>query len=281
MAYKAGSFNDLRVSDRLLLNNQRIQQVGDPLVDTDAVNKRYVDEKMKASFSVGEGLMMNNATNTIELQTPISVGLGGTGSNVFLKDALLIGNDTNNLISAENLRWEQQKLKLSCPNLFCENIITTKHINTTELQGTRSSFEKITCFNLSAQEAQINKCHFTNVYCSGTSEFNQIMCHYKPVYCNNSTDYELSSSDMLSGVFIRNNQINNVTDSLPNTEDILNNLLNYNTGTKFDFYYVNKGGFDVVLKLGENTITNRTLVINPNEVMKLECMIIDNQIYLI
>jgi len=132
-------FGALSLQNFQSLNGSRIIDVGDPLVPTDAVNKRYVDNSIQGSnLAAGVGIsIVNNNINVVSSQTQINslgqiqtgvwtasaiqIPYGGTGQTSFMNNRMIyVGN--NSLNSAQELTFDTTSFITSVP--ICINDTT-------------------------------------------------------------------------------------------------------------------------------------------------------------
>jgi hypothetical protein len=266
MPYKAGTFNDLFVTDKLDMHNQRIQNVADPQLDTDAATKKYVDSQSQAQLNVGPGLAYEGGQ--VSLKVPISVEHGGTGTDSLNPGSLLFGNGSNSIGASESLTWDPTKSRLQCPSIQAETMNSTQ-LYAMDMTGVRCGVEKVTSFSVSAQEGHIENLDCTNVNVTGRLSQKRVI-----VRIDAAAGSKVQASH-LSGVVVRSGQEEQVVDLLPSAQE----LSTHSDSAAFTLFYVNEGTFPILLMTQEpNT---EPIAVASGQARKLDLLVVQDKVYVL
>jgi len=127
-----GAIDVLNYTD---LNNTRMTGLASPILDNDAANKEYVDNKVVASnLTGGVGITVDTSNNTINsnpnathivglgnIQTgtwtanTIQIPYGGTGQSVFTVNKLIYYNSANKLSSIPEFSYDSNTFNSTLP----------------------------------------------------------------------------------------------------------------------------------------------------------------------
>lgn len=257
MPLKNETINILNVKESLNMNNMVISNLGFPVNNEDAANKKYVDETVllnnsEALIQVAGGLKKDE-NNVVTLDGPVSVTLGGTGSEKFDRGVLLLGNDKNPLTSTANLKWDFQTSTLHLPN------IKLSICNTEDVRSRRCSTETLSSVNLGSQKAMItnlssDKLQSKHVVADRLEAMNFVK-HYQKQNVNNKTGVKLTPSQLLTCFVIRNDQQPESKDQLPSASELIKELEQMDCatcGTVLGAYYQNDSKNDITLVSPQN-----------------------------
>lgn len=252
MPLKNETINILNVRDSLNMNNKVISNLGEPHNDTDAVNKKYVDETVllnnsEALIQVGGGLKKGE-NNVVTLDGPVSVSFGGTGVDKFDRGVLVLGNDNSPLTSTANLKWDFQTSTLHLPNA------KLSICNTEDVRSRRCSTETLSSVNLGSQKAMItnlssDKLHSKHVVADRLEAMNFVK-HYQKKNVNNKAGVKLTPSQLLTCFVIRNDQQPDSKDQLPSASELIKELEQMDCascGTVLSAYYQNESKNNITL----------------------------------
>jgi hypothetical protein len=276
MPYKAGSYNDLTVIDKLDVAHKRIQNVGDPIKETDAATKQYVDSQAKASIAVGEGLEMDG--HAISLQSPIAVALGGTGSRSFPMGSLLFGNGTNHICATDSLSWDVTKARLQSANIHSD-AINTKQLYTVEFTGIRCGVEKATFVNLVSQEGVIEELECSSLSVKGRLKSHGLTNNFVVETLNSATGTKVTMGSILHGVIVRSGQEEQVVDTLPSVKDAVESLcVETNQAMHLTFFFINQGDHPVTLMTED--LNTEPIVVAAGKSKKLDVLCTQHALYI-
>jgi hypothetical protein len=113
--------NPIITSSNLLFNNNTLSINGNIITKSVYINNNIYSSIIQGKY-YGDGANLSNlnASNIIGL---LSVANGGTGSNFFNQNEIILGNNNNTLITYSNLRWDNITNKLSViGNIYGNNI---------------------------------------------------------------------------------------------------------------------------------------------------------------
>lgn len=141
-----GAIDVLNYTD---LNNTRMTGLASPILNTDAVNKQYVDNKVVGSnLTGGVGITVNTVNNTINsnptqtqlialgtIQTgtwtanTIQIPYGGTGQTVFTVNKLIYHNSANKLASIPEFTYDSSTFNSTLPFVMSNTTDTTNTLS--------------------------------------------------------------------------------------------------------------------------------------------------------
>lgn len=126
-------FGGVKIRDYLKFNNIVLSNISDPVVDSDAATKKYVDDhivsteiyagtgltKTGTTFSVNDNLSNVTGVGNINSGTwsanVINVSYGGTGKTSFSSNKLIMGDGSNPLVSISEVAFSDNKLLSTAP----------------------------------------------------------------------------------------------------------------------------------------------------------------------
>lgn len=252
MPLKNETINILTIKDSLNMNNKMIYNLAYPESETDAVNKKYVDETIllnnsEALIQVADGLKKDDK-NVIRLDGPVSVSLGGTGADKFDRGVVLLGNDNSPVTTTSHLKWDFQTSTLHLPN------VKLSICNTEDVRSRRCSTETLSSVNLGSQKGMINnlssdKIQSKHVVVDRLEAMNFVK-HYQKQNVNSKTGIKLSPNQLLTCFTIRTGNVAEVKDTLPSASELIKELEQMNCatcGTVLSSYYHNDSKNSVAL----------------------------------
>ena len=133
-------FGSLDILNYESVNNRRITNVGNPILDNDATNKSYVDNIIVMNdLHSGIGITLNTVGNTININDnqptinglgiinagiwnsdPIQIPYGGTGQTRFTPNTLVYYAGTNSLISTTQITFDTNTFNIDVPVIITD-----------------------------------------------------------------------------------------------------------------------------------------------------------------
>lgn len=274
MPLKNETINILNVKHSLNMNNKCISNLGYPLEETDAANKEYVDKMVSSSGSskglivLGKGLKRQE-DDTIGLDGPVNVNLGGTGANSFERGVVLLGNDENALAHTKNLKWDFQTSTLHLPN------VKVSICNTDDVRSRRCSTETLSSVNLGSQKGVIT--HMTTDklnakhIASDQLEAGKFVRYYEPQALASETSMKITPEQLLSGLLVRSKATGSVNDVLPTASELVDALKKMNCakcGVVIGAFYQNESENEIVLTVPVSPVAPTPVAPAPTTTIK-------------
>lgn len=237
-------------------NNARLTNVGNPVADTDAATKLYVDtnvltsgieagtgiNRVGSTFNVSNNLTHVTAIGNINIGSwsanTINVQYGGTGKSNFTANKLVMGDGTNPLVSLSELAFESNVFKSTCP-IYISNTTNSTGLGSggsfTTLGGASVAGKVFIGNDLVVSNNTYIQGDMTvgNVTINGSSNFGSATFSNSTVTnitCSNILTTKLTSTNITSTNIISNNiTSNNIISSSITNENLLTSNISTTT----------------------------------------------------
>ena len=185
-------------------------------------------------YGIGSNITALNPSNLI---SNVPVNLGGTGSNYFNNGSILIGNGINNILTNQNLHWNNLTNTLNVSNLNVYNSVIIKGSNASNIDASKL-VNIISLKNGGLGISNISKGElifgFNELRLDTTSNIkwineNLTLIVQSNIFCSNI----ISSNFIGNGYNISNLNINNLNGILP----FIKGGLGFNNINRGDFIY--------------------------------------------
>ena len=261
-------------------NNQRLQNVGEPVEPSDGTNKHYVDNRLGGiSVSAGIGLINNN--NTFEVNSNLShvtqlgniksatwsadtidVNYGGTGAFSFNPNKLIVGNGTNPLQSYTQATFDNNLVTFDTPIKILNTTNSITHtsggaitvfggmgiVKDLKIGGQISAYDgtiQNLCVpgNFQISSIQSFSSNFTNLSVSNLQSNNNTLNNLSITNISGSSSIFISST--ISNSYINIGTINNLT---------ITSNLNSNSISTSNLFFSNASGKNIYIS--NSTLSN-------------------------